>query len=476
MERRDSAVSNNQGASAKKGVNSKRIVFDQYDASYELIGLVGEGGQGKVCKTNHPNTLVKIFTQKEKLKGERWFNHVQWILRQDLEGLSIASPKALVVSPKPGYVMELMDGLHPLLKEMEQSFTSLIEGKGLLGFLETGGLRRRLNLLREIARTLSRLHARGLAYGDLSPSNIFVSMDVSHEKVWLIDCDNICTNERAGFDHLYTPGYGAPEIVRGESGVNSLTDAWSFAVIAFQLLTHLHPLIGELVEDAGPEAEEKAYSGELPWVDDSHDDSNASNSGIPMDLVMSRRINELFHRCFEKGKNCAWERPTLSEWGEALDEAVSMVQQCHAEDCNSTFLRAETCPFCQTPADSSQALLVTALVYSNDENLERNLLSTGKGQLLNIGETIGLKRAPAGTSLYSESDEICLIRFDEDGVAIKVSPGERIVLKSGDQQHEVTRGFRLEHEKRQGKAYYLHLIPEQQDETHLVHPVWAFRW
>lgn len=50
MERRDSAVSNNQGASAKKGVNSKRIVFDQYDASYELIGLVGEGGQGKEKK------------------------------------------------------------------------------------------------------------------------------------------------------------------------------------------------------------------------------------------------------------------------------------------------------------------------------------------------------------------------------------------------------------------------------------------
>ena len=45
-----------------------------------------------------------------------------------------------------------------------------------------------------------------------------------------------------GHGHLHTPGYGAPEVVRWESGVNSLTDAWSLAVIAFQLLTHRHPL------------------------------------------------------------------------------------------------------------------------------------------------------------------------------------------------------------------------------------------
>ncbi|MEI2422241.1 hypothetical protein V6O07_18315, partial [Arthrospira platensis SPKY2] len=99
----------------------------------------------------------KVFTAKDSVKREQWFNRVKWILRQDLDGLSIASPKALIVSPVPGYVMELMDGLHPLASDMETSFTALSEGKGLTGFVQTGGLRRRLLILSEIASTLSKL-------------------------------------------------------------------------------------------------------------------------------------------------------------------------------------------------------------------------------------------------------------------------------------------------------------------------------
>lgn len=118
----------------------KRLVQDQFGAEYECLSLLGEGGQGKVWKTNHQNTLVKTFYRRNRDKEERWFKHVQWVLRQDLEGLSIAAPKALITHPVPGYVMELMDGLHPLSVEMEGSFTSLVEGEGLTGFLKTGGL------------------------------------------------------------------------------------------------------------------------------------------------------------------------------------------------------------------------------------------------------------------------------------------------------------------------------------------------
>lgn len=49
--------------------------------------------------------------------------------------------------------------------------------EGAEGFLRTGGLHRRLRLLAKLARTLAKLHGRGLAYGDLSPANIFVSKD-----------------------------------------------------------------------------------------------------------------------------------------------------------------------------------------------------------------------------------------------------------------------------------------------------------
>ncbi|GHB02470.1 protein kinase [Shewanella indica] len=463
-------------AEKAKTAPQKRLVLDQYGSTYECTELLGEGGQGKVWKTNHHNTLVKTFYRKNKDKEQNWFQHVQWVLRQDLEGLAIAAPKALITSPLPGYVMELMDGLHPLSTDMERSFTSLVEGRGLTGYLLTGGLKRRLLLLAEIANTLARLHAKGLAYGDLSPSNIYVSQQVTHSRAWLIDCDNICANERTGWAHLYSPGYGAPEVVRGESGVNSLTDAWSFAVIAYQMLTLNHPLKGILVEDGELELEQQAYRGELPWALEPDDDTNEHSGGIPLDLVASNKMQELFHRCFEQGKCCAWERPTLSEWRCVLDEAISMLLVCHNPACESSYYRSHACPFCKTATDANNSVLLTALVYSSDPELTEKLLKTGFGRVLNRGETAALKRMPAGTSLFYESDEVCQIRLDEQGLSVNVIPGNRIILVRNGKQEEITRRLLLSDSKKMGENYFLHLVQPQQSDGVTIHPVWAFRW
>ncbi|GAB2922216.1 protein kinase domain-containing protein [Rheinheimera gaetbuli] len=459
-----------------KASSKRRVVQDQYGAEYDCTELLGEGGQGKVWKTNHQNTLVKTFYKKDKVKQEQWFNHIQWVLRQDLDGLAIAAPKALITKPVPGYVMELMDGLHSLNSEMEQSFVALVEGKGLYGFLQTGGLKRRLQLLAQLADTLSRLHARGMAYGDLSPNNIFVSENVNDARVWLIDCDNICISERASSMHLYSPGFGAPEVVRGESGVNSLTDAWSFAVIAYQVLTMQHPLIGVMVEDGEPELQERAYRGELPWVGDSSNDCNASSGGIPLEMVATKKLHTLFKRCFEQGKNCSWERPTITEWRSSIDEAISQLLDCHNPKCRSTFNRNSACPFCKTEADPTDSVLLTALVYTTDPNLEQKYLKTGLGQVVNLNEVMTLKRVPAGTQLYRESGEVGQIRFDENGLALKVTSGNKIILLVDGKEQEITRGVLLSPDIKQGKSYFIHLTPPMPSDDVTTHPVWAFRW
>ena len=105
-----------------------------------------------------------------------------------------------------------------------------------------GGLRRRLKLLGRVAEVLNALHAKGLIYGDLSCKNVFASAEVSHEEICLIDCDNIRYQSAPQNGDVYTVGYGAPEVVIGRSGVNSLSEAFAFAVLAFQMLTATHPL------------------------------------------------------------------------------------------------------------------------------------------------------------------------------------------------------------------------------------------
>jgi len=63
------------------------------------------------------------------------------------------------------------------------------EGRELQGFVQSGGLARRLALLARLARVLASLHGLGIAHGDLSPRNVFVSSTHAHSQVWLIDVD-----------------------------------------------------------------------------------------------------------------------------------------------------------------------------------------------------------------------------------------------------------------------------------------------
>ena len=102
--------------------------------------------------------------------------------------------------------MELMDGLIPLEKVMNETEELIASEGSIEHYLSTGGLKRRMTILAKLARTLSDLHARGLAYGDLSPANIFVSENADYSEVWLIDCDNICINQRESFDSIEQEG------------------------------------------------------------------------------------------------------------------------------------------------------------------------------------------------------------------------------------------------------------------------------
>lgn len=80
-------------------------------------------------------------------------------------------------------------------------------------YSDTGSTKIRLLALYKCAAILSELHANGLVYCDVSPNNVFVS---KHAKdVWLIDADNLRYEKLKGGYSVYSPHYGAPEIVQG---------------------------------------------------------------------------------------------------------------------------------------------------------------------------------------------------------------------------------------------------------------------
>jgi DNA-binding helix-hairpin-helix protein with protein kinase domain len=313
----------------------KRILVDQHGQSYELTGRIGEGGQGIVCTTNYPNVLVKVARADTDEKRSSWTNRIRHLMRQPLEGLSIAHPLALITQPQPAYVMELMDGLAPIAELMQRAADEMMSDGGIVGYVQTGGIQRRLQLLAHLARTLADLHARGLAYGDLSHANVFVSKSLEYFEVWLIDADNISSQSHDGQQGVYTPDYGAPEILRGESGITTLSDSWSFAVLSYRLLTLAHPLKGDRILDGEPGFEEAALRGELPWIDHPTDQSNVLSTGLPRDIVLNAPLKALFERCFNAGLNTPGDRPALNEWADALEAAAGHCDHCTS--CGSTF-------------------------------------------------------------------------------------------------------------------------------------------
>lgn len=476
-------MTTNKDKNNKAARHGNRVVHDRQGTAYELTGKLAEGGQGVVCQTQFKNVLVKIGRHPANdPRTKAWFDHMQWVSRLPLEELRIARPQTLIVRPRLGYVMELMDGLVPLTSLLEESIAAMRDGRGLQGFIDSGGLAKRLRLLQGLCSTLAKLHGRGLAYGDLSPGNIFVSRSREHAEVWLIDCDNISLLSREGGQKIHTPGYGAPEIMRGESGINSLTDSWSVGVIAFELLALLHPLKGDFVNDGESDGETAALMGGVPWVDDLDDDSNRSSTGLSRDLVLTKELQGLFQRCFGAGRIDAGARPTLAAWRAGFEAAVAILMTCGDGDgCGSSFYynRARKCPFCDRIQDESAHLLMSHYVYAPLSELEKAEFGDqspwiATNQRMVCGsETVELRGSPVGSVVYAESVPVCSLTLDGAGLHIEPAPGKRVALQSQRtrETHVLDRKKRLNAAIRRGDYYMLHL-----SDSEGMHDAWRFKW
>ena len=462
-----------------------RTVTDSKGQSYELTGKVGEGGQGIVCTTNYPNVLVKIFRNGSEEKRNAWWRRIQRLMRQPLEGLPIAHPLVLLKS-HTGYVMELMDGLNSLSDVMQKADDSMRSDEGLNGYIETGGLLRRLKLLSRLAQILSELHGRGMAYGDISPANIFISASVEHAEVWLIDADNIETQCGDSGQALFTPDYGAPEIIRGDAGISTLTDCWSYAVLAFRLLVLEHPMKGDAVQDGEAELAEAAQRGEFPWVDHPSDHSNSLTRGIPREMVIPPSLRTLFDRTFSAGLSDPSQRPDLSEWYKAIEDSIGLSLEC--EDCGSSFIYNSqmTCPFCDHPVASGQVLVMQEYLYTPprvlregiDEHIPDDIIQeqvfskTGMSKILSKSPFV-IRKVPHDSTYYESSEALCTLNFNDEGIAVVPQGSADVFLQwSGQKATAIKRAQTIKSTNRKGKLTgWLHL--GNSDETHFA---WHFSW
>lgn len=319
------------------------VIQTQKGNELRLKKILGKGGQGTVYFSDDERYLVKLISKGSNWTSSRLRNRLEAVRRMDLKGLPVARPLETLAPPHIGYVMEYasgMEALAALLAVPEKGFSHW--------YIVTGGIGRRLKLLHSLAGVMAKLHHRGIAYGDLSLTNVLVSPEQESHTVFLIDPDNLCQISNSHL-RVYTPPFGAPELVRRKKWVSTYSDAWSFAVLAWQILTFVHPLIGDEFDNGPPENLEKCYSGEVPWICHPSDESNKCTRGLPPALTISEGMMELFDQTFRHGLNKPQERTTLKVWHDVLKKVLDRLIQCTA--CEELHLFSQEqmlCPFCDT--------------------------------------------------------------------------------------------------------------------------------
>ena len=312
----------------------------------DIANIIGTGAQGAVYRGENKNILIKINqTKEENYLGKKIDKIKSLNLSKDFKFTLPITKLNSSDKNYEGYIMRMMEDMKPISCLMRTSFENMEECYRYYN-KETGGLRRRLEVLKKVAYNLYYLHSKGIVYGDISPNNIFVSKELSHSEIWFIDCDNIDYSYDIDYT-IGTDGFCSPEIRKvlapynmGKQTNTIENDIYAFANLAFNILFLADPFKGSIIwkenetsednEDDWWDVEEdddnkKFDLGEVSWVGE-NDESNKPIYGLStnMDKMISPELKNLFNETLVYiGRNNPKQRPSLRIWYEEINNLLN---------------------------------------------------------------------------------------------------------------------------------------------------------
>jgi hypothetical protein len=236
------------------------VAVPQGDARYEQIGLLGEGGMGRVIeavdKQFHRVVAIK---ELRGAGGDAARLQTEAFVTGNLEhpGVPPVYERGVRGDGSPFYVMRRVRG-----RSMEDE---LVDAKDLPS---------RQKLVRQLTRaaeTLGFAHSKGVVHRDVKPQNIMVG---SHGEVFVVDWglaragslgsssgsgsgSNLDTQPGQAPQHtmmgqvMGTPAYMAPEQARGDiSMIDARTDVFALGAVLFRILAGRPPYDGTTTAQA----------------------------------------------------------------------------------------------------------------------------------------------------------------------------------------------------------------------------------
>ena len=204
---------------------------------YELLEVIGRGGQGVVYRARQ-KSLNRIVALKVIGLG-------QWASTAHLKRFRLEAEAAARLE-HPGIVP-----IHEVGEREGSCYFSMkfVEGGQLdeVARRQLIPLRRAVDLIAKVSRTVHYAHEHGILHRDIKPGNIL--LDAKGEPhltdfglARLVESESSVTHT---LDVLGTPSYMAPEQAAGNNAaVGSVTDVYGLGAVLYQLLTGHPPFAG----------------------------------------------------------------------------------------------------------------------------------------------------------------------------------------------------------------------------------------
>jgi serine/threonine protein kinase/tetratricopeptide (TPR) repeat protein len=219
----------------KKSARAAELLGELGD--YELLEEVGRGGQGVVFRARQ-KSLNRTVALKVISLG-------QWASKAHLKRFRLEAEAAAKLE-HPGIVP-----VHEVGERDGSCYFSMrfVEGGQLdeVARREPMPIRRAVELIAKVARTVHYAHEHGILHRDIKPGNIL--LDAKGEPhltdfglARLVESESSVTHT---LDVLGTPSYMAPEHALGNNAaVSSVTDVYGLGAVLYQLLTGQPPFAG----------------------------------------------------------------------------------------------------------------------------------------------------------------------------------------------------------------------------------------
>lgn len=306
----------------------KRLNLPGLSAELTVQAALGSGSQGQVYAVDYGGQQLAL----------------KWYFPNTLDldpGLGLRLTRAVSIgSPSPHFLWPLALVGDPYSSESGLGYLMPLRPTGyvaasehIAGRIELQ-LQTALRLSFQLAEAFHNLHSLGLCYKDISLGNLFINPQTG--SILICDNDNVSIDCQDSSVVLGTPGFMAPEILRGEQRPSAATDLFSLAVLIFRLLTRHDPFRGtqELAYSCLDEANlHQLYGQEPVFIFDPCNNSNRPDPQHHLGVLLTWAIYPaLLHNSwiisFGTGLHQPEKRVLTGEWKRVLASCLDRRQLC----------------------------------------------------------------------------------------------------------------------------------------------------